>query len=103
MNSEKLMCPLCGGEVEVHQKIVKCKDAHCGWGLWRTIAGKYLTDDVVETLLTIGKTEALNGFVGKSGKSFKTALQMNAEGRIDFIFPNRNRRGGRGLRLTKRW
>lgn len=102
-NQIRLVCPRCGAPVEVHQKIVKCKNSKCDWGLWRTIAGKYLPDDVVETLLTLGRTDVISGFVGKSGKPFSTALQMNEEGRLDFIFPNRRPHGGHGLRLVKKW
>lgn len=101
-NQPKLVCPLCGGPLFVNQKLVKCKNDDCGWGLWRTIAGKYLSDDVIQELLTTGRTDVLEGFVGKSGKPFRTALKMNPEGRLDFIFPNRKPGGSRGLRLVKK-
>src|SRR3712207_7509779 len=45
-------CPKCGkGTMVFHSKCAKCSDADCGWTLFRTVAGKSLTEDRKSTRL----------------------------------------------------
>ena len=99
----KITCPLCGRTLLIDEKFIKCTEPSCGWFLWRTIAGRFLEDEVIIDLLREDCTQVLDGFTSsKTGKKFKTALALDAEGKIDFRFPDKRSGGGRGLRLTRR-
>lgn len=92
-----LLCPSCFSPVHVYSNIVKCTGADCYWTLWRTVAGKTLTESVVQTLLKGGKTPVLKGFRSKMGKPFDAALRLSEKHEIEFVFPPKG-----GLKLKKR-
>lgn len=92
-----LLCPVCSSPVHVYSNIVKCSGADCYWTLWRTVAGKTLTESVVQTLLKGGKTPVLKGFRSKIGKPFDAALRLSEKHEIEFVFPPKG-----GLKLKKR-
>lgn len=92
-----LLCPVCSSPVHVYSNIVKCSGADCYWTLWRTVAGKTLTESVVQTLLKGGKTPVLKGFRSKMGKSFDASLRLSESHEIEFVFPPKG-----GLKLKKR-
>ncbi|PSL45848.1 DNA topoisomerase-3 [Salsuginibacillus halophilus] len=83
-------CPSCGGVLKdkkaKKKTFIGCSGYRqgCLFSLPRTVAGKKLTDQQVQTLLTKGKTNTLKGFKGKKGK-FSAALQLTSEGKITFI------------------
>lgn len=77
-------CPCCGGKLRTHEKGVFCQSEDC-LKLWRTVAGKRLSDAQILALLTKGKTGKMRGLVGKSGKEFTAILTLNkAEKKVEF-------------------
>lgn len=81
----ELTCPCCSTSLANMPKSYTCKS--CGFVLWKTIAGKALTDKQVHTLLATGQTSEIKGFVGKSGKAFNAKLKIDVESKqVKFEF-----------------
>lgn len=98
-------CPLCGKQVVAKgskQKAVQCESnrfakdeengkwertAGCGFRIFRTIAGKKLTDSQISALLQKGSAGPIKGFKSKAGKSFEAKLKLDEKtGEISFAF-----------------
>ena len=101
-------CPLCSADVvgsfmsyrcsnykpkktnNKNKKINKEKDDEddnsCNFAIWRTIAGKIITDDVAKTLLEKGKVGPLSGFRSKAGRPFSATLVLGDGGKVNFEF-----------------
>lgn len=78
------ICPCCSGSLNGKNKLYECP---CGFKLWKTIAGKTLTEAQIKTLLEKGITGEIKGFVGKSGKPFNAKLMINHEAKkVEFQF-----------------
>ena len=62
--------------------------------MWKTVAGKKLTDKQLGQLLERGRTDVISGFKSKKGGTFKARLVMlDAQaGKIGFEFPERKGR-----------
>lgn len=88
-NGDDLLCPKCGKAVRVSSQAVNCRDEACGWKLWRTIAGKTVTEPMLDTLLSGGTTPVIRGFRSKAGKTFDAALRLNSESDIEFLFQDK--------------
>ncbi|GHT16372.1 hypothetical protein AGMMS4956_18670 [Bacteroidia bacterium] len=58
----------------------------CGFVIWRTIAGKKLTDAQLITLATKGITSEIKGFTSKAGKEFSAKLKLDGEMKAVFEF-----------------
>lgn len=82
-----LKCPKCGGNIKVLPIMAVCQDEQCGWRLWRTIAGKTVTDAMLQALLLKGNTAIIKGFRSKAGKSFNASLHLNENAEVEFRFP----------------
>lgn len=81
----ELNCPCCSNVLATMPKSYTCKS--CGFVLWKTIAGKTLTDKQVQTLLETGQTSEIKGFAGKSGKVFNAKLKIDVESKqVKFEF-----------------
>lgn len=80
-----IKCPSCGKPIRIGEKGGRCE---CGFGAWRTISSKRLTDEQMKQLYEGGRTEVLPGFKGKSGNSFSAALAMK-DGQLSFVFPEK--------------
>ena len=93
---EELLCPKCGKQVRVTSQAVNCRDEACGWKLWRTVAGKTVTEPMLDTLLSGGTTPYIKGFRSKSGKTFEAAMRLNGNGEIEFLFRDRKESMKRG-------
>lgn len=78
-----IKCPSCGGTIQLGEKGGRCS---CGFGAWRVISDKRLTDEQMKALYERGRTEVIQGFKGKSGKTFSAALALN-DGKLSFVFP----------------
>lgn len=83
-------CPLCGGPVIVGKKGYGCSnwrdaDGGCRFVIWKTIAGKKITESMAKTLLKKGITRELKGFKSKAGKKFNARLKLE-NGKIRFDF-----------------
>jgi DNA topoisomerase III len=88
-------CPVCGHEIMENRKGYSCwsrDDPGCGFVIWKGKAGKQLPVEVARELIKTGYTaNAITGFKGRSGRSFKAhlALQQTEEGkwRVEFDEP----------------
>lgn len=89
---DAIKCPKCGGPMRVWDTNVKCKV--CGHSIWRTVAGKLLSEATMKKVITSGTTQVLKGFRSKAGKEFEAALKLDAEGRITFDFEKAGEKRG---------
>ena len=88
-------CPVCGHEIVENRKGYSCwsrNDPGCGFVIWKGKAGKQLPVEVARELIRTGYTaNAITGFKGRSGRSFRAhlALQQTEEGkwRVEFDEP----------------
>jgi DNA topoisomerase-3 len=85
-------CPVCGHEIVENRKGYSCwarDDPGCGFVIWKAKAGKTLPLAVAKELIKTGYTaQAVTGFRGRSGRSFRAhlALSQTEEGkwRVEF-------------------
>jgi DNA topoisomerase-3 len=85
-------CPVCGHEIVENRKGYSCwarEDPGCGFVIWKSKAGKTLPLAVARELIKTGYTaQAVTGFRGRSGRSFRAhlALSQTEEGkwRVEF-------------------
>ncbi len=89
MRKEKVFCPKCGKELGLFEKSAWCRNPDCGFTVWRTIAGKKLSDDTLKKLIRERQTGLISGFKSKSGKTFDAYLKMDDEGQVSFEFPEK--------------
>lgn len=80
-------CPKCGEEIRANSKTYGCSGYKngCNFVIWKTIAGKNITESQVKQLLTKKQTGKIKGFTGKKGK-FDAALVLKPDGTIGFQF-----------------
>ncbi|RPI76497.1 MAG: type IA DNA topoisomerase [Desulfobacteraceae bacterium] len=82
-------CPLCGLDVVETPKAYGCsgyKEKGCNFKIWKTIAGKNISEKTAETLLSTKKSKKLKGFKSKAGKNFEAALYIDDQGNVKFQF-----------------
>lgn len=81
---KSVVCPCCSGSLNDKGKLYECE---CGFKLWKTIAGKTLTDNQLKSLIETGQTSEIKGFVGKSNKAFNAKLKIDVENKqVKFEF-----------------
>lgn len=84
-------CPQCKtGKVVFYPKVAKCKNEACGLTVFRSIAGKELSDSQLTDLLTKGKTPLIKGFKSKAGKAFDAHVKLDGEYKTAFEFPQKS-------------
>ena len=89
-----ILCPKCGkGSLVFYPRCAKCSDADCGWTLFRTVAGKSLTDEQQTRLAVNGETDIIKGFTSKAGKRFEASLSLDGDFKTVFVFPERKKTG----------
>ncbi|MFJ7954293.1 DNA topoisomerase [Lysinibacillus sp. NPDC096418] len=85
------ICPKCKqGRVINKGQVYGCsqyKETGCDFSIFKTIAKKSLSEKQVHELIEKGETGIIKGFKSKADKPFAAILKLNAEGKIDFIFP----------------
>jgi DNA topoisomerase-3 len=87
----KYSCPKCNkGNVVIREKAAGCSEykSGCDFAIWRTIAGKQITDKNIESLLEKGKTIIIKGFKKKNGGIFDAGLQIGKNFKTEFILKN---------------
>lgn len=84
-----VICPRCGSPMALYSKVAKCLNANCRLAVFRSVAGKDLSDEQLKTLLSQGRTETIKGFQKKEGGIFDAAIVLNAEYKTEFIFEAR--------------
>lgn len=80
-------CPVCAGDVVVGKKAYGCSNWRngCRFVVWKTIAQKEITPDIVRELLSARKTGVMGGFLSKAGKPFDAKLKVvGGEVKLDF-------------------
>lgn len=90
--SEKsaVLCPKCkSGSMLFYSKVVKCNNIECGLPVFKTVAGKSISDTQITDLLTKGKTALIKGFTSKAGRSFDAHLIFDDAYRVVFEFPEK--------------
>lgn len=90
-------CPKCSGQVVFYPKVAKCQNPGCGLTVFRSIAGKELTDTQLSDLFGKGKTGLVKGFSKKAGGTFDAAVAFDGEYKTVFEFPkNKPGHAGKG-------
>ena len=78
-------CPVCGHEIVENRKGYSCwarEDPGCGFVIWKAKAGKTLPLAIARELIKTGYTEqAVTGFRGRSGRSFRAHLALSPDRR----------------------
>jgi DNA topoisomerase-3 len=88
-------CPKCKtGHVVFFPKVAKCDNAACGLLVFRSLAGKELTDVHLQNLFAKSSTGIIKGLKSKAGKPFDAALTFDSAFKTDFQFPPKA--GGKG-------
>ncbi|WP_436664548.1 DNA topoisomerase (plasmid) [Alicyclobacillus acidoterrestris] len=76
-------CPVCSnGVMYPRGKVLAC--TKCTYVLYRTIAGKTLTDNQLKHLLANRKTTMIKGFHKKDKSTFDAALVLGTDGKVSF-------------------
>jgi DNA topoisomerase-3 len=99
------LCPRCGAQtgsiIRENSKAFGCTswkskdEPGCGFVIWKQVAGRTLTPEVVRQLLETGRTsEVLGGFKSRAGKSFRARLLLDPGGQVTFDLPTRPWREG---------
>lgn len=90
-----VQCPLCGGDIVKTPFGYGCsnyskedENKSCRFSIGK-ISGVKLNDSQVKQLLTIKKTDVIQGFLSKNGSKFEAPLKLTEEGQIVFDFPER--------------
>jgi len=83
-------CPTCEtGDILVYDKAYGCSNYRsegCSFTIWKSIAGKEITEEIAVEILKNKKTEKLSGFQSKkTGKSFDATLIVK-NNKIEFSF-----------------
>lgn len=82
-------CPKCGAPVVETKKSYGCsawKEKGCKFAIWKTVAGKRVSEAQAKQLLSKGRTQKLKGFKSKSGKPFSAALALDGERGVKLDF-----------------
>lgn len=83
----KWTCPKCrNGKMVPSMKAYSCDQEDCKLTIWKTIAGKNLTEIQLQQLIEKGKTGLIKGFKSKAGKSFDAILILKEDGSIGMEF-----------------
>lgn len=80
--SSGIHCPKCGREMIMNNGGCFCD---CGLKVYRKVGNKILTDKQLETLITKGSVNKINGFKTKDGKLFSAGLKINGS-KVEFVF-----------------
>ncbi|MBW3779592.1 DNA topoisomerase III [Aeromonas veronii] len=83
-------CPSCKSPIINGPKVCAC--TQCAFKVWRTVLGKTLTDNQLETLIGKRKTGLLKGFTSKAGKKFDALLTLADDGKVGFEFEQKKAR-----------
>lgn len=95
-NAEKKIigtCPKCGKQVVETFKAYSCENSkdNCGFVIWKTIAGKAISETQVKKLLAKKKTDLISGFKSKTGNKFDAYLVIKDDFTTGFEFPPKNK------------
>lgn len=90
-----VVCPLCKGDIIVTPFGYGCSNykkedpEHSCRFMIGKIASVKLKEAQVKQLLTVGKTDVIEGFVAKTGMKFDAPLKLTEDGQVTFDFPEK--------------
>jgi DNA topoisomerase-3 len=89
-------CPISGGKIFETETGYICEHSQadrkpCKFRVSRTILGRDIPKEQVQTLLTTGKTDLLENFISKRGRPFSAYLKLE-DGKVGFEFPEKTAR-----------
>ena len=87
-------CPKCGGKIFDTESGYLCEKSQadarpCKFRINREILQQLIEPAQAQKLLAVHKTDLLNQFVSKAGKTFPAYLVMDDKGKVTFEFPPR--------------
>jgi DNA topoisomerase-3 len=87
-------CPKCGGKIFDTEAGYLCEKSQadvrpCKFRINREILQQPIEPAQAQKLLAVHKTDLLNQFVSKAGKTFPAYLVMDGKGKVTFEFPPR--------------
>src|SRR6059058_3502851 len=93
-------CPKCGGKIFETETSYICERSQadrrpCKFKLSKTILGRDISKEQAQKLLTMGKTDLLEGFISKRGRPFSAYLKLE-DGKIRFEFPEKTAQSSEG-------
>lgn len=94
-------CPKCGAPMAFYPKIAKCLNSECQLVIFRTMAGKDLSDEQLKTLIEKGRTGVIKGFRKKDGDTFEASVALNADFKTEFTFEERKQAWKPGFKPRK--
>jgi DNA topoisomerase III len=101
----EIVCPRCGkGTLIENRKGYGCstwvsaEEPGCGFVVWKTIAGKQITEEILRELVERGRTRELPGFRSRTGKAFRAMLVLDPQAERPVSFEFKPRAGGSGPR-----
>ncbi|MCG8532456.1 MAG: DNA topoisomerase 3 [Desulfovibrionales bacterium] len=85
-------CPLCGGEIREQEKGYSCanwkkEDGGCLFVIWKQMFGRTIDREIVDELLTKGRTTEPLDMVSKAGKEYSAYLKIEL-GQVKLEFAN---------------
>jgi DNA topoisomerase III len=99
----EIVCPRCGkGTLIENRKGYGCstwvsaEEPGCGFVVWKTIAGKQITEEILRELVERGRTRELPGFRSRTGKAFRAMLVLDPQAERPVSFEFKPRAGGPG-------
>lgn len=90
-----VVCPLCKGDIVVTPFGYGCSNykkedpEHSCRFMIGKIASVKLKEAQVKQLLTVGKTDVIEGFVARTGMKFDAPLKLTEDGQVTFDFPEK--------------
>ena len=84
-----------------YPKIAKCLNSECQLVIFRTMAGKELSDEQLKTLIEKGRTGVIKGFSKKDGDTFEASVALNADFKTEFTFEERKQAQKPGYKPRK--
>jgi len=91
------ICPKCKkGKIKNSKKSFYCTNYNninlkCTFTIWKNIAGKNVSENVIKQLINKGVTSEIKGFKSKAGKSFAAKLKLDTDFKVIFMF-NENKK-----------
>jgi len=80
------------GQVSFKQteEFYECKLPDVKLRIYKTVAGRVLSDEEIRTLIEKRAVGPLEGFRSRKGKDFTAALQIGEDNKVTFLFPDGN-------------
>jgi len=79
-------CPRCGGPVIEMAWFYRCREVpgrapeeDCPMRFWKDTSGRYIDRNTIQALLRDGRTGPIDGFVARSGRTYRAALEVDRE------------------------